>query len=537
MLHPDGPAGVAATATRERRWTPRLDSAVLRRLAAQVGTAAPDRADLVVHGPFTAEPIGAVPHCTGADVAAASVRARTAQRGWARQTFAERRRIMLRFHDLVLARQELLLDLLQLEAGKARRDAFDEVADLLNVTRYYARNARRHLRPRRRAGVIPLLTRTREYHHPVGVVGIVAPWNYPLTIPISDSVPALLAGNAVLLKPSELTPFIALAALELLREAGLPDGLLQLVTAPGPDVGAALIEHVDYVAFTGSCATGRKVAAAAGARLIGCSTELGGKNCMIVLGDAPVGRAIRGAVRNAFASAGQLCMAAERIYIHDALYDEFVAGFLAQTARLRLGASFDYDAEVGCLANEAQLLKAERHIADALAHGATLLAGGRRRPELGPYFFEPTVLADVTDAMAVAAEETFGPVVALYRFQDPADAVRHANATRFGLNASIWTRRPRAARRLAVQLEAGTVSINDSFTATWGSVDAPLGGFKESGTGRRHGAEGIRRFTQAQTVAVQYAAPIAPPPGVGDARFARLLGLYMKLRRWLPGRR
>jgi succinate-semialdehyde dehydrogenase / glutarate-semialdehyde dehydrogenase len=522
-------------APRASRWTSTLDSAALGRLAAQVRAAASDRPDLVVHAPFTAEPIGVVPHCTAEDVAAAVVRARAAQLAWKQTSFAQRRRIFLRFHDLVLERQEFLLDLLQLEAGKARRDAFDEIADLANVTRYYARSARRHLRPRQRAGIIPLLTRTREYRHPIGVVGILAPWNYPLTIPISDAVPALLAGNAVVLKPSELTPFIALAALELLLEAGLPDGLLQAVTAPGPEIGGALIDHVDYLAFTGSSETGRIVAARAGARLIGFSLELGGKNCMIVLEDAHLGTAVRGAVRNAFASAGQLCMSAERIYVHAALYDRFVAEFMEQIGKLRLGASFDYSADIGCLAGEDQVRKVERHLDDALAKGATLLAGGRRRPELGPYFFEPTVLTNVTDAMDVAAEETFGPVVAVYRFADAAEAVAHANATPFGLNASVWTRRPRVGRELATRLEVGTASINDSFTASWGSVDAPLGGFKASGMGRRHGAEGIRRFTEAQTVAIQHGAPLAPPPGMSEARFARLLELYMKLRRRLPG--
>jgi succinate-semialdehyde dehydrogenase/glutarate-semialdehyde dehydrogenase len=540
-LHPTLPATAAAAAgaaplENESRWTSRLDRATLRRLARRVSVAA-ERAEHVVLTPFTGEPIGVVPHCTAEDVAVAAARARSAQQAWRRTTFAQRRRIFLRFHDLVLERQDYLVDLLQLEAGKARRDAFDEVADLANVTRYYARTARRHLRPRRRAGVIPLLTRTREYRHPVGVVGIVAPWNYPLTIPISDAVPALLAGNAVLLKPSELTPFIALAALELLSEAGLPDGLLQAVTAPGADIGSALIDHVDYLAFTGSSETGRKVAARAGARLIGASLELGGKNCMIVLADADLERAVRGAVRNAFASAGQLCMSAERIYIHSALYDRFVSELLKQTARLTLGARFDFGADVGCLASDEQVRKVERHIGDALAKGATLLAGGRRRPEVGPSFFEPTVLANVTDDMDVAAEETFGPVVSLYRFDDPAEAIAHANATPYGLNASVWTSRPRAARQLAVQLEVGTVSINDSFTATWGSVDAPLGGFKASGVGRRHGADGIRRFTEAQTVAIQYLAPLAPPPGVGEGRFVRALGLYMKWRRKLPGAR
>lgn len=520
----------------EHAWTARLGEAALRRLAGWARAASPGTR-LEVRAPFTDAVIGALPHCTPDDVAAAAAAARAVQQRWSRTSFAQRKRLFLCFHDLVLARREFLLDLIQLEAGKARRDAFDEVADLLNVTRYYARTARRHLRPRRRAGTLPVLTRTTEYRHPVGVVGIIAPWNYPLTIPISDAVPALLAGNAVLLKPSELAPFTSLAALELLVEAGLPPDLLQVLPAPGPAVGAAILDRVDHVAFTGSTQVGREVAARAGRRLIGAELELGGKNSMIVLADAPLGRAVRGAVRNCFASAGQLCMAAERIYVHESLYEAFLQRFLAETRELVLGARFDYSADVGSLRGAAQLEKVERHVSDAVQKGARVLIGGRRRPDLGPYFFEPTVLTGVTADMLVSREETFGPVVSIYRFSDPEEAVRHANDTPFGLNASIWTRRARAGRRLALRLEAGSVSVNDAFTAAWGSVDAPLGGFKASGVGRRHGAVGIQRFTESQTVAVQRLAPIEPPPGMSGERFARLLGLYLSLRRRLPGRK
>jgi succinate-semialdehyde dehydrogenase / glutarate-semialdehyde dehydrogenase len=528
---------LSASSVREQAWTSRVSPTDLRRLARLVITTAAGRPSIEIASPFTGEVIGEVAHCTAEDVTLAMTRAREAQRAWVRTSFAHRKRLFLRFHDLVYERQDFLVDLLQLEAGKSRRDAFDEVADVLNVTRYYTRNLRRHLRPRRRAGTVPVLTRTREYRHPVGVVGIIGPWNYPLTIPISDAVPALLAGNAVILKPSELAPFISLAALELLREVGLPEDLLQIANAPGPEVGSAVIDRVDYVAFTGSTDTGRIVAARAGKRLIGTELELGGKNSMIVLEDAPLDRTVRGAVRNCFASAGQLCMSAERIYVHERLYDRFVERFVEEVRKLRIGAGFDYSIDIGCLMNAAQVEKAEWHIADAVEKGATVLAGGRRRPDLGPHFFEPTVLTDVTEGMAVDCEETFGPVVSIHRFDDPEDAVARANNTQYGLNASIWTRRPREGRRLAQLIEAGTVSINDAFTATWGSVDAPLGGYKASGVGRRHGAIGIQRFTESQTIAVQYLMPIAAPPGVSEEQFAKLLGMYMKLRRRLPGRK
>ena len=296
------------------------------------------------------------------------------------------------------------------------------------------------LRPRRRRGALPLLTRTWEFRTPVGVVGFFVPWNYPLNLAITDAVPALMAGNTGVLKPDPQTSFTALWAVELLREAGLPPDVLPVVTGEGPVIGPALVERVDYVMFTGSVRTGRMVGSRAAERLIGCSLELGGKNPMIVLEDADLEAAVDGAVNGCFVGAGQVCISIERIYVHESLFEAFVRRFAERTKSLRLGAALDYSVDVGSLTSGRQLEAVEQHVRDALEKGATLAAGGRRRPDLGPLFYEPTILTNVREGMQLYAEETFGPVVSVYPFRDEEDAIARANATRYGLSASIWTR-------------------------------------------------------------------------------------------------
>jgi succinate-semialdehyde dehydrogenase/glutarate-semialdehyde dehydrogenase len=509
----------------------------LCQLAELVPLAGDEGPALEVVTPWSRERLGEVPHCTAASVARAVGRAQRAQLEWAATEVSERGSILMRYHDLILARRQEIMDLIQLETGKARNSAFEEVADVAMVSRYYALNAERHLGPHRRKGALPGLTATWEHHRPRGVVGFISPWNYPLSMAITDALPALMAGNGVVLKPDQQTPFTALWALQLLHEAGLPYDLFQIVTGRGSELGTPLIDQVDFIAFTGSTRTGRIVARQAAERMIGCSLELGGKNPMIVLADADLDSAVDGAIRGCFANAGQLCISIERIYVEDSLFERFSHRLAARASRMRLGAELDFEAEMGSLVSRAQLEKVQGHVADAVAMGARVLTGGRQRPDIGPYFFEPTVLVGVNPAMEVFAEETFGPVVSVSAFERVEDAIEWANDSRYGLNASIWTGDPVKGRELAARIQAGTVNVNEAYAATWASVDAPMGGFKESGIGRRHGAEGILKYTEPQTVSVQRVMPIASPPGVGEEDFSTLMSGALRLMRWIPGLR
>ncbi|WP_280301575.1 succinic semialdehyde dehydrogenase [Nocardia neocaledoniensis] len=503
-----------------------LTPALIERLTALVAAGA-DADRTTTTAPYTGGPLAELPVSTPAAVEDAFVRARAAQADWAAVPVRERARILLRFHDLVLARQGEALDLMQAESGKTRRDAFLEISDIAVTARYYARTAAGLLAPRRRRGAVPVLTHTTELRHPKGVVTVISPWNYPLSMAAGDAIPALMAGNAVVQKPDTQTALTALWALDLLREAGLPKDVWQMVVGRGSSIGDALMAGADYLMFTGSTASGRRIAAGAGERLIGASLELGGKNAMVVLADADIGRAADGAVAACFPSAGQLCVSIERLYVAEEIRDEFVAAFVERTRRLRLGAAYDFSVDVGSLTTPAQLETVTAHVADAVAKGATVLAGGRARPDLGPLFHEPTILTDVTPEMALFAQETFGPVVSIYSYREVDEAIALANATPYGLNASVWSRDGAAGRAVAARLRAGTVNVNEAFAAAWGSIDAPMGGMGDSGLGRRHGADGLRKYTEPQTVAHQRLQGFAPPRGVSHERWSRVLTLAL----------
>lgn len=499
-------------------------------IARLVESAATDAVRLEpVELPWTGRPFYSLPHCGPVGVAAAVQQARRAQRDWAARPLSERRAILRQFQRDIRDRSAELLDLVQLETGKARRDALEEIVDIALVGRYYDKHAADLLRVRRRAGLVPFLTRVWELRRPVGVVGVIAPWNYPLTLAVNDAIPALLAGNAVVVKPDHRTSLGALAAGEALRRAGLPEGVFQVVPGDGPVTGAALVDNVDYLMFTGSTAAGRRVAARAGERLIGCTLELGGKNALLVLEDADVERAVQGIVRGCFANAGQLCIAFERVLVHERHHAAVRAALRAGLPELRMAPGLDWDADMGSLASRDQLEKVEAHVADALRRGGELLAGGSARPEIGPYFHEPTVVEHVPAEALSAREETFGPVVSLGSFSSDAEAVRAANRGDYGLNASVWTSDLRRGRRVAASIRAGTVTINDGYGAAWASVDAPMGGMGASGLGRRHGATGMLNYTQTQTVAAQAGHPLITPPTVDHGAAARAVDVLLRL--------
>ena len=499
-----------------------MDAALALRLTRRVTAGARPETQTTT-APWTGEVLAELPCSTPADVSTAYDVARSAQQAWARRPLADRARVLLRFHDLVLSRQSEVLDLIQLETGKARKHAFEEVGDVAIVSRHYGVSASRYLRPRRRPGLFPVATRVDELHHPRGVVGIISPWNYPFTLAVSDALPAFLAGNAVVLKPDTQTALTALWSHELLVEAGLPEGLWQIVLGDGPVLGPEIVKHADYVSFTGSTRVGREIAQQAGERLIGCSLELGGKNPFLVLDDAPLERAAEAAVRAAFSTAGQLCISMERILVSERVHAAFLDRFLRRVRALRLGTGLDFSADMGCMVSARQLEVVSRHVEDARAKGATVLAGGRPRPDVGPLFYEPTVLTGTTKAMEVCADETFGPVVSVSTFTDDDEAVARANDSDYGLNAAVWTGDLSRGRRIAARIEAGTVNVNEAYGAAWGSVAAPMGGMKDSGVGRRHGAEGIWKYTETQTIATQRFLGVAAPPHVSDEQWTRIM--------------
>ncbi|MCW2796087.1 succinic semialdehyde dehydrogenase [Nocardioides sp.] len=482
-----------------------------------------------VESPLNGAPLAHIPQSSDDDVAKAFARARRAQAAWARTSLDERSAIMLRLHDLVLDRQDEIIDLIVLESGKARKHAFDEPLHIALTARYYARTAHEHLDTQRKLGVVPGLTRVEVNRIPKGVVGIISPWNYPFTMALCDGLPALMAGNAVVTKPDAQTMLTALLAVQLLAEAGFPEDLWQVVAGPGSRVGTRIVEQADYVCFTGSTATGKLIARGCAERLIGCSLELGGKNPLLVLRDADLEKAAEGAVRASFSNAGQLCVSMERMFVADQVYDRFVERFVARTQAMTLGATLAWGNDMGSLISQDQLDTVVAHVEDAVAKGAKVLAGGNARPDLGPYFFEPTILEGVTPDMTCFGEETFGPVVSLYRFHDEADAVARANAGEYGLNASIYSQDGARARAIARYIKCGTVNINEAFGATFASIDSPMGGMRESGMGRRQGSEGILRYTESQSVATQRLIRFAPMLGMSDERYAKVMTANLRL--------
>jgi acyl-CoA reductase-like NAD-dependent aldehyde dehydrogenase len=453
-----------------------------------------------VASPATKKPVGEVTVANEVDVRAAVARARQAQPAWQALGFDGRARIMQKALSILLEEQDRYIEVIRSETG---RSAFEtlmmEIFPACDSLCYYAKRAAEILRDERPR---MHLLRTKKLvisYQPLGVIGIVTPWNGPFILALNPSVQALMAGNTVVLKPSEVTPFSGRLAAELLEQAGLPKDVFSVVQGDGA-TGAALVRsEVDKICFTGSVATGRKIAVACAERLIPCTLELGGKDPMIVCADADLERAAGGAVFGGFINAGQFCCGTERVYVVESVADEFVNRVVEKVRALRLGSAGEYD--VGPMIWPKQLETVERHVADAVAKGARVLTGGRRKTELGELFYEPTVVVDVTPEMAVMREETFGPVLAIARARDEEHALELANDSSYGLSSTLWTRDDKRALSMARRIEAGSVCVNDS-SITYGATEAPFGGRKTSGLGQANGETGLKGFCYAKPIII-----------------------------------
>jgi acyl-CoA reductase-like NAD-dependent aldehyde dehydrogenase len=451
--------------------------------------------------PATREAIGEIAINTAEEVRERVAAARRAQPAFEALGFAARAAIMQRALSILVSDQDRFLDVIIRETGRSRMETiFMELFPACDSLAYYSKNAERLLRDEKPALHLLKTKKLVISHRPLGVVGIITPWNGPFVLSLNPTVQALMAGNCVVLKPSEVTPFSGKLVGELFREAGLPDDVLSVLEGDG-ETGAALVEGgVDKISFTGSVRTGRKIGEACGRNLIPCTLELGGNNPLIVCADADVPRAAKGCVFGAFLNAGQFCCATGRVYVVDSVADAFIAQVVEYVKTLKQGRSGEFD--LGPAIWPRQIDTVERHVKDAVARGAKVLTGGARNQALGELFFEPTVLTDVTPEMLVMREETFGPVLPIVRVRDEAEALRLSNDSEYGLAATLWTRDEAKALRLGKQLQAGSVCMNDS-SITYGVHEAPFGGRKQSGLGQVHGAAGLKNYCFAQPILLE----------------------------------
>lgn len=450
--------------------------------------------------PATGAAIGEVRDQTADEVRAAVAAARRAQEAWREVPLADRCRQVLKFAEVLMARADEVIDLLVREGGKTKLEALGmEVIVVADLVRYFAKHAPEILAPE--PVPLHLLKHRASYLHfvPRGVVGVIAPWNFPFSIPIGETMMSMIAGNAVVLKPSEVTPLIAQKAHELHVAAGLPADLFQVVTGRGA-VGAALIDAgIDYCVFTGSVATGKKVAAACGERLIPCTLELGGKAPAVVCADADLDRAAQAITWGGFANSGQVCASVERVYVVDEVHDELVSRIVELARTLRQGdASASDDIDVGAMAWAQQVATVEKLVDGAVAAGAVAAVGGTRASGAGQ-FYPPTVLTGCRQDMDIMRKEIFGPVIPIMRVPDEDTAVELANDSHLGLLAYVFTRDRDRGKRLAERIAAGTVMINDVL-ATYAAPETPWGGVKHSGIGRTHSAHGLRDLCETRHV-------------------------------------
>jgi succinate-semialdehyde dehydrogenase/glutarate-semialdehyde dehydrogenase len=438
------------------------------------------------------------------EVRSAVARAHAAQDAWNALGVRKRIAVLLKFQRTLHEKKSDIAAAITREAGKPYAEALvTEVLIVLDAARLLIDDAYRLLRdePLPHGNLATKLKSGKLVREPYGVVGIISPWNYPFSIPATETLAALVAGNAVVLKPSELTSLVALELQSLLRAAGVPENVFQVVAGDGA-TGSALVDApIDKLVFTGSVATGKRIAKVAAERLLPVVLELGGKDPMLVLDDANVDVASSAAVWGAFVNAGQACLSVERCYVHRSLYPSFLEACVEKTKKLRVGNGIDPQTDVGPMIHERQLRTVESHVEDAKARGARVLAGGTRLKEVGANFYAPTVLANVTHEMRITREETFGPILPVTAFDDDDEAIRLANDSAYGLAASVWTRNRARGERLARRIQAGTVMVNDVISC-FGISEAPHGGIKASGVGRTHGRFGLEEMVRLKYVDV-----------------------------------
>jgi acyl-CoA reductase-like NAD-dependent aldehyde dehydrogenase len=456
-----------------------------------------------VENPATGETIATVPEMSAEQVAEMAARGRAAQPEWEAYGFEGRARVMLRAQKWIMDNSQRVIETICAETGKTFEDAeFAEIGYAGNAFGFWAKYGPEYLADERikSSQVLVKGKKIISRYRPLGLIGVIGPWNYPLTNSFGDCIPALMAGNSVILKPSEITPLTSLLVAEGLRECGLPENVFQVATGRG-ETGAALIEHVDMIMFTGSTKTGRKVAEAAARRLIPASLELGGKDPMIVLSDADLERAANFATYYSMQNAGQTCISIERVYVEEPVYDEFVAKVSEKVRELRVGKpEGPGSVEVGAITFPPQMDTIKDHVADAVQKGARILTGGNQAPGAGR-FFEPTVLVDVDHTMKCMTEETFGPTLPIMKVRDEDEAVRLANDSPYGLGASVFSRDTARGEAIARRVETGAANVNDAMI-NYTVLELPMGGAKASGLGSRHGAGGIRKYTSQQAIVV-----------------------------------
>jgi acyl-CoA reductase-like NAD-dependent aldehyde dehydrogenase len=464
---------------------------------------------IAVENPATGQVITTVPTLGPGEIARLAERARGAQPDWEGLGFAGRGQVMRRAQKWMVDNVERIIDVVVSESGKTYEDAqLSDYGYTVGALGFWAKHAEGYLQDEHvPSWNNPVVAGKRLVirYAPVGVVGVIGPWNYPITNSFGDCIPALMAGNSVILKPSEVTPLSSLLVAEMLRECGLPDGVFGVATGDG-STGAALIDHVDCLMFTGSARTGRLVMKAAAERLIPCYLELGGKDPMIVCADANLERAANAAAYYSMNNGGQVCISVERVYVEEPVYDQFVQRVTDNVRRLRQGApAGSGSVDVGAMTFPPQIDLVDDHVQDAVQKGARVLVGGHRRLGEGR-FYEPTVLVDVDHSMKIMTEETFGPTLPIMKVPDAEEALRLANDTDYGLQASVWTQDVDRGEALARRVQAGVVCVNDA-QVNYSAMNLPMGGWKSSGLGTRHGASGIRKYTKTQSLLVTKLAP------------------------------